>query len=240
MTYRTLLFLLLTLLSIGCFAQVGVNNSNPEQALDVNGKVKLGNDGTNPSDGTMRYNSTEGTFEGFSQGEWKSLDAQGATPDQPTPFFASVYTTFQSEEFIPMEFQTAYGQSAFFFENQGDPSFFTRTVIPAGYMMVVDYIHVVGMSTSNDEQFLVHIAATDGDATNATERSSRRDEPLIYVSGSIKGGPAILGNGRAPLLVVDAGEQLTLRNESASTSVGGVRVVFTGFLVTDLDQYFTY
>lgn len=46
-------------------AQVGVNNDMPEQALDVNGKIKLGDDATTPTEGTIRYNSATKTFEGF-------------------------------------------------------------------------------------------------------------------------------------------------------------------------------
>lgn len=54
-------------------AQVGVNTDTPEQALDINGKVKVGDDATAPTEGTIRYNSTEKTFEGFNGTSWLKL-----------------------------------------------------------------------------------------------------------------------------------------------------------------------
>ena len=241
MIIRISTLLLSCLLSLTAFAQVGVNNTSPEQALDVNGKVKVGDDATRPTDGTIRYNSPEGRFEGYSRGEWKTLDEKSATPDRPIPFFASVYTTFQNEEYQVPEWQEAHGQPRDFFLPQADPAQLrANTVVPPGYTMVVDYIHVVGMSSTDDEQFLVQVAHTDGSARNNDQRERHRDEPLLYVTGSVKAGPSVLGNGRAPLLIVGAGQQLVVRNESASSNTGGVRVVFTGFLVQNLDQYFTY
>lgn len=222
-------------------AQVGVNNPTPEQALDVAGKIKVGDDAVPPTDGTLRYNSPEGSFEGYADGKWESLN-KSAAPENPIPFFASVYTTLESEGYISMEFQRLLGNPAGvqFELNGGTGSSTRRTVVPAGYLMVVDYIHVVAMENTGDEQFLVEIADTEGNASTESDLDNGRDEPLIFVSGSSSGGPAKLGNGRAPLMVVNAGEQLTLKNLSGAGYTGGVRAVFTGFLVQDLDDYFTY
>lgn len=54
------LFMILSMSS-----QVGVNNPTPEQALDVNGKVKLTDDTTAPTAGTIRYDATSSDFEGY-------------------------------------------------------------------------------------------------------------------------------------------------------------------------------
>ena len=235
--FTSLIYLLFV--TLGLSAQVGVNNPNPEQALDVTGKIKVGDDATAPSDGTIRYNGPEGSFEGYADGEWESLN-KSAAPENPIPFLASVFTTFQAEGYVSMEYQRLLvNQPGVQFDANGGTSF-PRTVVPAGYLMVVDYIHVVAMRNTGDEQFLVEISEADGDATTGDELDSGRNEPLIYVSGTSSAGPAKLGNGRAPLLVVRPGNQLTLANQSGPGYTGGVRVVFTGFLVQDLDQYFTY
>lgn len=53
MRYAILLFLILLALSLS--AQVGVNNTTPEQALDINGKIKL----TDDADGDVEgYNGS--------------------------------------------------------------------------------------------------------------------------------------------------------------------------------------
>ena len=59
---RILFYLLLLTLSTSLTAQVGVNNPKPQQALDVDGKIKLTDDATVPTDGTVRYNNPEGTW----------------------------------------------------------------------------------------------------------------------------------------------------------------------------------
>lgn len=79
---RTLYFFaFLTLLfSAPLSAQVGVDNPNPEQALDVAGKIKLTDDATPPTDGTIRYNAAEGAYEGYTAGEWEAFNGKSATP----------------------------------------------------------------------------------------------------------------------------------------------------------------
>lgn len=53
--------------------QVGIKTTNPDQALDVNGKIKLGDDARTPTAGTIRYNFAAGEFEGFDGVQWKVL-----------------------------------------------------------------------------------------------------------------------------------------------------------------------
>lgn len=71
--------LLLILVSLVFFsylpAQVGINNPSPSQALDVAGKIKVGNDDTAPEAGTIRYNRSTNTFEGFDGTEWSVFNA---------------------------------------------------------------------------------------------------------------------------------------------------------------------
>lgn len=79
----------LTFLMLTCSlcAQVGVNTPNPEQALDVAGKIKVSDDNMTPTDGTMRYNSAEGAFGGFSEGEWSSFNSGESLSDVETLHF---------------------------------------------------------------------------------------------------------------------------------------------------------
>ena len=67
------LFYVFFLCYLPLFAQIGINNDLPEQALDVNGKIKVGDDATTPTEGTVRYNSATKTFEGYDGTEWVSM-----------------------------------------------------------------------------------------------------------------------------------------------------------------------
>ena len=68
--------LLFLLASTPCFTQnVGISTTTPSQKLDVNGKIKIGNDAATPVAGTIRYNDVLLDFEGFNGTEWKSLTA---------------------------------------------------------------------------------------------------------------------------------------------------------------------
>lgn len=54
---------------------VGISTTTPSQRLDVNGKIKIGNDAAAASAGSIRYNEAMQDFEGFNGIEWKSLTA---------------------------------------------------------------------------------------------------------------------------------------------------------------------
>ncbi len=55
--------------------KVGINKSDPQEALDVNGKIRVGNDNSNPvtSSGTIRFNPETGDFEGYTGNDWESF-----------------------------------------------------------------------------------------------------------------------------------------------------------------------
>ncbi|MBU2930140.1 hypothetical protein [Winogradskyella psychrotolerans] len=56
---------------------VGIASQNPTQRLEVNGKIKVGNDAISPSNGTIRYNSTTNAFEGYiAETGWVTLGAK--------------------------------------------------------------------------------------------------------------------------------------------------------------------
>ena len=53
--------------------RVGINTSNPVAALDVGGKIKVGDDSDMPSAGMIRWNADKEDFEGYNGTEWVSL-----------------------------------------------------------------------------------------------------------------------------------------------------------------------
>jgi len=59
---------------IASTGNVGIGITNPQSRLDVNGKIKISDDNTNPTEGTMRYNSTTKNFEGFDGTNWVILN----------------------------------------------------------------------------------------------------------------------------------------------------------------------
>jgi hypothetical protein len=68
----------ITLFGLFCMTQsyaqnIGINTTTASQKLDVNGKIKIGNDVAVPTAGTIRYNEAMLDFEGFNGIEWKSL-----------------------------------------------------------------------------------------------------------------------------------------------------------------------
>ncbi len=58
---------------------VGVGTATPVQVLDVNGKLKVGNDNAAPVAGTIRFNEAVKDFEGYTGTEWKSLTASNTS-----------------------------------------------------------------------------------------------------------------------------------------------------------------
>jgi len=57
--------------------ETGFGTNNPNQKVHVNGKLKIGDDGKAPTEGTMRYNSTNKSFEGYDGSKWIKLGGSG-------------------------------------------------------------------------------------------------------------------------------------------------------------------
>ncbi|NNF32504.1 MAG: hypothetical protein HKN68_00235 [Saprospiraceae bacterium] len=58
--------------------ETGFGTTNPSQKVDVNGKIKIGDDAKAPTEGTIRYNSTSKSFEGYDGTKWIKLG--GSSP----------------------------------------------------------------------------------------------------------------------------------------------------------------
>lgn len=67
--------------------RVGINKNNPVAALDVGGKIKVGDDSDVPQAGMIRWNASAEDFEGYDGTEWLSLtrgSGAGEWGDLPT------------------------------------------------------------------------------------------------------------------------------------------------------------
>ncbi|MBK9734253.1 MAG: hypothetical protein IPO92_04505 [Saprospiraceae bacterium] len=62
--------------------KVGINTDTPQEALDVNGKIKVGNDNTPSTTGSIRFNPETKDFEGFDGNDWVPF-----TPDPRETFW---------------------------------------------------------------------------------------------------------------------------------------------------------
>ena len=74
---------------------VGIGTNSPAQKLDVNGKVKLGDDANAPQSGTIRWNNATSDFEGFNGSSWLSLTQKNSSSSfvsQPWPTTACTGT----------------------------------------------------------------------------------------------------------------------------------------------------
>tara|TARA_R110002049_G_scaffold95397_1_gene234255 strand:- start:1845 stop:2477 length:633 start_codon:yes stop_codon:yes gene_type:complete len=91
-------------------AQVGINTDSPEQALDVNGKLKIGDDSNTANEGTIRFNSITKGFEGFNGTEWLSLNPDNSLKEYVVT--ASEFNAFIDNEFARRSIIGAYYSGA--------------------------------------------------------------------------------------------------------------------------------
>lgn len=210
-------------------AQVGVNNPTPEQALDIEGKVKISDDATPPSDGTMRYNDGADDLEGYVDGEWKSL-TKSATPDAPQPIVFTEYGLPNDAIWTPFDGTHDYTTSS------PDQSL-SNLEVPTGKFFVADQVCVTLSSGSNpNDYFYASVRPTRPLASLGGNQAIQN--PQIVVGGSRRDGTTCVTANRAPLFVVRPTGSVYAWN---STNSGGeVRIMVYGFYVDDVEQYFTY
>ncbi len=211
--------ILLSLISFSLCAQVGVNELNPSQMLDVNGQIKVGID-SNAADeeGTIRYNPTTQNLEGYSNGTWKSLTSANLGANA---------TYVQIYEFgAPANSIWDFPSSSSAYSNSG-VSTGSAIPVPANKVLVIDQICVTSTSTSSVNIYAgVRKATTGGSGFN----------PQIFISGSSSDGNTCLQGNKSPILVVNAGNTIQVWNSSGSGST--VRIYIVGYLLDSLDEYF--
>lgn len=202
-------------------AQVGVNNESPEQTLDVNGKIKVGDDDIAPSDGTIRYNNPGEDLEGFVDGEWRSL-TKSLVPDSPEP---GMFYDFS----VPATSTWGIFDR---FERTSDRLSISPTEVPGGKLFVVDQICVT--ATTGDESTLFYA----GVRMASNEDDSFGINPQIFISGSRKDGTKCIQANRVPLLILRSGNSLYRWNSSDSDAQ--VRILVYGMFVDQLSDYFRF
>lgn len=63
---------------------VGIGDIDPTQKLEVNGKIKIGDDAAPDEEGSIRYNGVTKEFEGYNGLSWISLSGGGGATTLPT------------------------------------------------------------------------------------------------------------------------------------------------------------
>ena len=195
-------------------AQVGIyTNGGPGQVVEVKGKIKIGNDGTTPTAGTMRYSSTVKQFQGYDGTEWInfSQQANGPLPSQAIPVFSyeNIISAGTSEQITFRDWDEI-----------------VYSTIPANKMIIVTGIYPSPNSAAIADLFYalsfnVYVSSNNALVPSTTLRISGYDN----VSQSFSGG-------LAPLLVVKAGQYLSVF--SYNTSELAMSLSVRGFLVDDL------
>ncbi|MFK8162042.1 MAG: hypothetical protein AB8H12_06210 [Lewinella sp.] len=206
-------FFLLLLFSFLCLgdlaAQVGINNPNPSQALDVGGKIKVGDDQIAPVAGTIRYNRVTGTFEGYDGTEWSVFNPEENNGGAGTLPSGTVVVSRVSLDFTPVN-EPVY---AAFKDPQSGTTF---TEVPAGRTLFVSYVNV--MPSSNSTSYFIEIypenqagTAQFSEGIGVIERNADRNQELTEDNGFI--------------LIIPAGKKLAI-----SKTEGRAFVFLRGFL----------
>ncbi|MFN8319577.1 MAG: FG-GAP repeat protein [Saprospiraceae bacterium] len=87
-------------------SKAGVNRTNPMNTLDVNGKLRVGDDSSLPTAGSIRWNAASHDFEGYNGTEWVSFTKSngsakyGMTLSEPDRTFETgcIFNSFGIEE----------------------------------------------------------------------------------------------------------------------------------------------
>ena len=183
------------------------------QGLDVHGKIKMGDDDTRETAGTMRYSSAVKQFQGYDGTEWIDFgqQANGPLPSAAIPVFSY-------ENFI-----SAGTSEQITFRDWDEVVYNT---IPANKMIIVTGIYPSPNSAAIADLFYalsfnVYVASNNAIVPSTALRISGYDN----VSQSFSGG-------QAPLLVVKAGQYLSVFSYNSSELTMSLSV--RGFLVDDL------
>ncbi|MEM9316053.1 MAG: hypothetical protein AAGA95_15630 [Pseudomonadota bacterium] len=208
---KNLIFFVLTFVSAFTYAQVGIDTKNPEQALHVDGKVKIADDDNAPTSGTLRY-SEDGDFEGFSGKGWISLTQGGASglPSNPVPVYGYRFAVGAGVVRQDATIRRFVDGTGF-------------TTVPAGKFLLVTSVHIEPNGLNQTGTYEVTVGR--GSGTSIEVQSALR----------IAGGATsqLFQDPLGILLIVREGESLKVTNESSSDF--SINLKARGFLVDDLD-----
>ena len=210
MKYFIVFGFLLTTLFLS--AQVGIDTNNPNQKLDVNGKVKIGDDGVRPTSGTMRYNTID-QFQGYNGTEWLSFSQQpnGPLPSESTPVFSyeNIISAGTTKPFVFRDWDGTI-----------------HNTIPVNKMIIVTGIYPSPNSAAITNSFYALSLSVNNSSTGLAVvgtalRISGYDNVSQFFSGD-----------QSPLFVVKSGEYLSVF--SYGTSELTMSLSLRGFLVDDV------
>lgn len=216
---RNFTFFLLIFSTSLSYAQVGINNDTPNQALDVEGKIRVSDDATAPDRGTIRFNSGSGEFEGYDGVAWKvlSLEKSGGAPTDPIAYTGrSPNISTGNDPAVLCQFQKVSLSGP-------DQPFFTQT--PAGRYFLVTMVNVVDNNLATNEEYM--------DVTLRAGTTFSRFPASLRLSGTNRNMKAVTGDLSNPLLILRPGENVRIFNNFNSEST--VNVNIRGFLVDELD-----
>lgn len=202
-------------------AQVGVGTETPTQELDVDGKLKIANDGRTPTAGTLRYTTVSDDFEGYDGTEWKSLTEQksNGTPSDPVAYVGrsspvSVGNLLASPGLVTLQS----------WANTSDN--FSR--VPNGKFFLVTRIQVQDNNlTSTFERIDCGVYAQA--AVNTVRSNS-----LVRMVGSNRELVTLTGDQSNPLIILRPDDRIAIYNNNVASQTT-VNVLIHGFLVDDLD-----
>lgn len=202
------------------FAQTGINNNNPEQILDVGGKVKIADDTNAPTAGTIRYNNTTNDFEGHNGSAWNSFTQQpnieipeppsGPIPRGARPVHAQAILTVGETEDLDFQFLS-------------NPSS-TFTQVPAGEFLFITSVEVYSNDLGTNGIFSVGLTPTVNGGGNGRRSNTFRGNRMSTNHFTDQYGLLVTGRSN---------ETISVSNASISDFTVNVRV--SGFVVDNLD-----
>ncbi|RXJ44455.1 hypothetical protein ESZ48_17470 [Gelidibacter gilvus] len=202
---------------ISMSAQVGVNNPTPEQALDVNGKVKITNDDTAPTAGTMRYDATSSDFEGYNGSQWNSFTQSRSSglPSNPVPIHGFSDTSSANG-----------GRSSIEFRRWDNPlSVFTD--VPSGKYLIITSIDFHAGSYAEDNA----IYSVQVQPLNPTGIPNFYSDGGMWLSSKGDLNAMSRSSAQSPLFILSPEQRFSVANSTSYPIYMSVR----GFIVDDLN-----
>lgn len=196
---------------------MGIGTTTPNQELDVNGKIKIGNDARTPTNGTIGYINND--FQGFVNGEYKSLTSSSNIPSNAQLVVCRVASLPTDSSTNPMAFRNESG------------TLVVNTTVPANKFLLITHIEFIPASLFDFDTEIpfYSLKVTFGAAF----------QNQLNITGKYTGGTLYQNTaGYSPIGVVPNGQSLTIQNLNLSSGFEkfdqGIDVFITGFLVDDL------
>lgn len=136
---------------------IGFNSETPTQALDVSGKIKIANDFTTPTAGTIRFNETTNAFEGYiEETGWVTLGAEKR--EKTIVISASQFIGVQPSGDDDRRY-ISYSSNTVHFEgpNNGAPSRFIQAplILPINSILISITVVFSDISADQDLDFAI-------------------------------------------------------------------------------------